>query len=466
MTELDGGRAGPPGRGLPGHRPRSLMGARGNSGVILCQLLRGLTGAGRGRGGGVGPDAPRGASPPASGPPGRAATGRGHDPHRGRRRRRRGAAQRPRPGRASRGAARRGGRGPGPYARAAARPGPGRRGRRRRAGYLLLLDAFLLVLDGRPLPPPRASPRRTSAARRPGRERRRRRRRGARGRATCATRSCTSSRRPTTPSGLQGGVGRHRRLHRGGGRRRPVELPHPHQRRGRLDRGRRSTRGGRRDIRVTDLADQVEEERWVRERVGLPAPGPARHRAAATHGRGGGGQRRGHRPHLPLARRAPPRGRGASHEPVDGAILGGRRVGPLRPGGAAAQQRQHPPRGHAGGRAGHQDGARGADERDRRGVRRAARVRPGGGAADNAAAMAESARRVVAGEVTRAVRDAGTGGRVHAGDCMGLSRDGVGRSSGIGGRAPAGSSSLLLYDDSRARHFIEGEGSGVARPGV
>ena len=45
--------------------------------------------------------------------------------------------------------------------------------------------------------------------------------------------------------GLQGGVGRHRRLHRGGGGRRPVELPHPHRRHRRGHRGRRGRRAAR-----------------------------------------------------------------------------------------------------------------------------------------------------------------------------------------------------------------------------
>ncbi len=51
---------------------------------------------------------------------------------------------------------------------------------------------------------------------------------------------------------------------------------------------------------------------------------------------------------------------------------------------------------------------------------------PESGADDNAAAMAESARRVVAGEVTRSVRDAeGPFGMIAKDDWMGMSRDGI-----------------------------------------
>ena len=67
-------------------------------------------------------------------------------------------------------------------------------------------------------------------------------------------------------------------------------------------------------IRVTDLAEQVEEERWVREASSAPEAGAgvAADGPAADDERGGRRDRRRHRPHLPLARRAPPGGRAAS----------------------------------------------------------------------------------------------------------------------------------------------------------
>jgi dihydroxyacetone kinase-like predicted kinase len=72
---------------------------------------------------------------------------------------------------------------------------------------------------------------------------------------------------------VQGGVGGHRRLHRGGGRGRPVELPHPHRRHRRGHRG-LARRRRPRNVRVTDLLEEVEEERWVREGAGTAGSWP------------------------------------------------------------------------------------------------------------------------------------------------------------------------------------------------
>ena len=62
--------------------------------------------------------------------------------------------------------------------------------------------------------------------------------------------------------------------------------------------------GRPRNIRVTDLLEQVEEERWVREAAGTVGSGPSADPAgsAADHRGGGRGHRRRHRAHLPLAR--------------------------------------------------------------------------------------------------------------------------------------------------------------------
>ena len=88
------------GSGLPevcqaiGHG--SLMGARGNSGVILSQLLRGMSERmGSAGEGGVGPQLAGGGDRPRlrARPQGRRAAGGGHHPDRGRRRRRRGSAR-------------------------------------------------------------------------------------------------------------------------------------------------------------------------------------------------------------------------------------------------------------------------------------------------------------------------------------------------------------------------------------
>ena len=67
-------------------------------------------------------------------------------------------------------------------------------------------------------------------------------------------------------------------------------------------------------IRVTDLAEQVEEERWVREAASAPEGGAVGHRVGpgADDERGGRRHRRRHRPHLPLARACTTRWSGAS----------------------------------------------------------------------------------------------------------------------------------------------------------
>jgi DAK2 domain fusion protein YloV len=87
---------------------------------------------------------------------------------------------------------------------------------------------------------------------------------------------------------------------------------------------------------------------------------------------------------------------------------------------------------------------------------------PEAGAEDNARAMAESARRVVAGEVTRAVRDAaGPAGPIRRGDWMGLSRDGVEVVGESIEEAACGLLGKLLRDDHELVTLIEGEGAGV-----
>ena len=225
----------------------SLMGARGNSGVILSQLLRGLAERLRGH---------RRRRTAPTWPAALVAAGRTRPARRcvrpvegtiltvaraaggGRRRRADGGPATA--GRGARGApGQRRGRRPGPHARAAPGPGPGRRGRRRRRGLPpAARRAAARSIDGRPLP--RAPPATTHPGpRRPDAPRPARVGDAGAASATCATRSCTSSRRPTTPSPAFKEVwAGHRRLDRGGRRRRPVELPHPHRRHRRGDRGR------------------------------------------------------------------------------------------------------------------------------------------------------------------------------------------------------------------------------------
>jgi uncharacterized protein len=88
---------------------------------------------------------------------------------------------------------------------------------------------------------------------------------------------------------------------------------------------------------------------------------------------------------------------------------------------------------------------------------------PEAGADDNAAAMTASARRVVGGEVTQAVRDAtGPMGPIKAGDWLGLSRDGVEVVGDSLSEAACGLLGKLLRDDHELVTLIEGDGSGAA----
>jgi uncharacterized protein len=85
---------------------------------------------------------------------------------------------------------------------------------------------------------------------------------------------------------------------------------------------------------------------------------------------------------------------------------------------------------------------------------------PQAGAEDNAAWMSESARRVVGGEVTQAVRDSvGPVGAIHTGDWMGMSRDGVEVVASSMSAAACGLLEKLLGDDHELVTLIEGEGA-------
>ncbi len=136
------------------------------------------------------------------------------------------------------------------------------------AGFLLLLDAALHVVDGRPLPEPRRGRR---PAGRPVHRRRASRRRRRRGRRLRAALRGDVLPRPARRSHrrLQGGVGRDRRFHRRRRWRRHLELPRAHQRHRRGDRGRararrsaapdpghRPVRGGRRRARRARGGDE------------------------------------------------------------------------------------------------------------------------------------------------------------------------------------------------------------------
>ncbi|HVB92049.1 MAG TPA: DAK2 domain-containing protein [Acidimicrobiales bacterium] len=88
---------------------------------------------------------------------------------------------------------------------------------------------------------------------------------------------------------------------------------------------------------------------------------------------------------------------------------------------------------------------------------------PAAGAAENVATMGESAARVVPAEITRAVRDTTTdAGEVHEGDWIGISRDGVVSIADSAVMCTRLLLSRLLEDHHELITLIEGEGAKVA----
>jgi DAK2 domain fusion protein YloV len=219
--------------------------------------------------------------------------------------------------------------------------------------------------------------------------------------------------------------------------------------------------GRPRDIRVTDLSEQIDEERWVREGAGAPpakpeeqAPVPRTAVVAVANGEGIGRIFRSLGVHLLVPG-------GQSMNPSTAQILDVVEGAPspdvvILPN----NENIHPVANQVCELA-----------------TKSVRVVPTGGivegfaalleydpeasAADNATAMAASARRVVAGEVTRAVRDAaGPAGPIRAGDWLGLSRDGVEVVGETLAEAACGLLGKLLVDDHELVTLIEGEGAG------
>ena len=220
--------------------------------------------------------------------------------------------------------------------------------------------------------------------------------------------------------------------------------------------------GRPRDIRVTDLAEQVEEERWVREGAGVPGlvsvdagPPPRCAVVAVANGEGIGRIFRSLGVHYLVAG-------GQSMNPSTAQILEVVESVPsddvvLLPNNdnihpvamqvsemATKTVRVVPTSGIV-------EGFAALLEYD-----------PEAGAPENAVSMAESARRVVAGEVTQAVRDAaGPEGPIHRGDWMGLSRDGVEVVGDSVAEATCGLLGKLLHDDHELVTLIEGDGTGA-----
>ena len=172
--------------------------------------------------------------------------------------------------------------------------------------------------------------------------------------------------------------------------------------------------GRPRNIRVTDLHEQVAEERWVREAAAVagPAAAAARDRAGPDRGRGRRDRAR-HRAHLLLARRAADRGRRPVDEPVDGAAARGGRGGPGRRGRHPARTTRTSSRCPSRSTAQTAKTVRVVPTKGiTEGFAALLGLRPPGRPPSaTSAAMTTAAGQVVSGEVTRAVRDAHVGRR-------------------------------------------------------
>ena len=212
------------------------------------------------------------------------------------------------------------------------------------AGFLLLLDAILAVF-GRTAPSGAAGVGRTVAPDECIGERARRTRGDRCGRAERyrgpAVRGDVPPRcaRRHDP-GVQGGLGGHRGLDRGGRRRRTVELPHPHRR----HRLRHRSRAGRRASTLDPRHELARAGR--RGTVGARGRTGRRERRRKAGRRAddvGGGRRdgRGRQADLPLARCPSPGRRRPVDEPVDCADLGSGRGDRLERGGHPSEQQEH-----------------------------------------------------------------------------------------------------------------------------
>ena len=408
----------------------SLMGARGNSGVILSQILRGIASVVADA---DGFDAASGAAALAAAA--KAAyeavmrPGRGHDPHRRARGLRGGGGRPPTAGPTSWRCSTR----PAPRAptRSSARPrccpvlkdaGRGRRRRHR-------LPAAARRAPARRRRPSGARSRSRSRARcSPSRCPVTPRAASTATSPTSATRSCTSSRPPTTPSrpsrtcGPASATRSWSSAATASGT--ATSTPTTSAPRSRPP----STSARPRKIRVTDLIEQVEEEKWVREAVerrrGGARPTCARRSRARSSAVATGG---GHPAHLPLARRAGDRHRRAVDEPVHGRAAS-RRWSRCRPTTSSScpttrTSSRWPSRSTpTPTKTVHVVPTKGITE----GFAALLAYDPEAESDANAAEMADAAENVVAGEVTQAVRDSSCDvGPIATGDWLGIARDGI-----------------------------------------
>ena len=117
---------------------------------------------------------------------------------------------------------------------------------------------------------------------------------------------------------------------------------------------------------------------------------------------------------------------GQSMNPSTAQLLEGGRVGAGRRGRDPPEQQEHHRRGRAGAVADRQDRARRADPRSGRGFAPCWPTTPEAGRRQRGGDDRGGGRNVVAGEVTRAVRDSSSdAGPIREGDYLGISRDGI-----------------------------------------
>ncbi len=223
--------------------------------------------------------------------------------------------------------------------------------------------------------------------------------------------------------------------------------------------------GRPRNIRVTDLLEEVEEERWVREGAGDVASGPSDAPFGPT-------------PVTGVVAVASGEGIGRIFRSlgVQRLIAGGQSMNPsiaelvdavdeL----ASDQVIVLPNNGNIRPVANRVDELSGKrvwvvpTETIAEGFAALLAYDPEAGGEANAAAMEATARKVVPGEVTRAVRDSETpAGPVRTGDWLGLSRDGIEVVGETLADASCGLLNRLVSDSHDLVTIIEGEGSGAA----
>ncbi len=223
--------------------------------------------------------------------------------------------------------------------------------------------------------------------------------------------------------------------------------------------------GRPRSIRVTDLLDEVEEERWVREAAGTLGTGPSETPHGPT-------------PVTAVVAVASGDGIGRIFRSlgVQRLIAGGQSMNPsiaelLEAVDSLASEQVIvlPNNGNIRAVADRVDQLSAKQvwvvptETITEGFAALLAYDPESGGKANAGAMEETAHKVVPGEVTRAVRDSQTpAGPVRTGDWIGLSRDAI----EVVGDSPAEAACALLdvlvTDEHDLVTIIEGEGSGAA----